>query len=486
MQCLDDFDVNNNKSVFNKSLDNNWNVFQSNVSNVTTTLAPIIPFENPCIEPWSYAPNQVLPTLWRIVYWTAQVLTWIVLPLMQSYSMAGEFTVIGKLRAAFIENAIYYGIFAIIFVIFIIYVSIKTALSLEGLKIICITASNTWGLFLLVVLLGYGLVEIPRSCFNNSYYGRTLSYLYFKVAKLSAEKCESEEKLEDVLDEIQTCLESLNGERDPMRPYLDIIVNKCPEQWKQQMMTRLTENRVNSVSYSGNAYNEKSLTRMHKSIIQTMQTNHRTHCQWDVLISQAIQWEDVAKNEVSPTRIYRSTIETRYSSSSLMSRIINSIYTPRVEWYWKCMYRSTFYRGLGYVLTLFSLMVVWSEMTFSLQSIPLSIFALIMKVLRSNYSYFLIEVSFVKYLILNSFIILFVRRFRFYRSLISAFVRIIQYLRSEYLITTIWHLIIKQMNTVLYSAECKAFPAFVSRIIIFKILFQGFCVVWRLLFVSTI
>lgn len=32
----------------------------------------------------------------------------------------------------------------------------------EHLKVILISASNTWGLFLLVVLLGYGLIEVPR------------------------------------------------------------------------------------------------------------------------------------------------------------------------------------------------------------------------------------------------------------------------------------------------------------------------------------
>ncbi|CAG2112013.1 unnamed protein product, partial [Medioppia subpectinata] len=388
LQCLQDFNITSHETVVHQMVD------QLNVTNVTTTavpLIPILPTLSPCEEPWSYAPNQVLPTLWRIVYWTSQVLTWIVLPLMQSYSMAGEFTAGGKLKAALIDNAIYYGSFAVIFIVFIIYVSIKTHLSLEGIKIICITAANTWGLFLLVVLLGYGLVEIPRSCFNSSHYGRTLSYLYFRVSKLSAEKCESDEKLEDVLEEIQTCLESLSGDHDPMRPYLDIIVDKCPPEWKQQMMTRLAQNSSLSVNYSGNGFNEKSLTRMHKNIIQAMQTNHRTHCQWNRIISQSIEWEDVAKNEVSLSRLYRPTIEKRRSMSTLANIIRESVYTPKIEWYWKCLFRSYFYRVLGYVLTVFSLMVVWSEMTFSVESIPLSIFALIMKALRNNYSYFLIE-----------------------------------------------------------------------------------------------
>jgi len=357
---------------------------------------PIIPLENPCQEPWGYAPKEVLPTLWRIVYWTAQVLTWIVLPIMQSYSMAGEFTVSGKLKAAFIENAIYYGSFAVIFVIFLIYVSIKTQLNLEGLKIICITASNTWGLFLLVVLLGYGLVEIPRSCFNSSHYGRTISYLYFKVAKLSAERCEANEKLEDVLEEIQTSFESLSGAHDPMKPYLDIIIDKSPPEWRQQILNRFEQSGFRNTGYSGTAYNEKSLTRMHKSIIKAMQMHHRTQCQWNILINQAIEWEDVAKNEISTSRIYRSTINSRNSLSPLASIVRDSIYTPKVEWYWKCLVRGTFYRILGYILTIFSLMVVWSEVTFSIQSIPLSIFALVMKVARDHYSYFFIEVFLIE------------------------------------------------------------------------------------------
>ena len=68
------------------------------------------------------------------------------------------------------------------------------------LKVLGITASNTWGLFLLVLLLGYGLVEVPRGIWNNSKRGHMLSYTYFKLAKLSVEKTEAEENLEDVLD----------------------------------------------------------------------------------------------------------------------------------------------------------------------------------------------------------------------------------------------------------------------------------------------
>jgi hypothetical protein len=70
----------------------------------------------------------------------------------------------------------------------------------EKLKVIGVTASNTWGLFVLVLMLGYGLVEVPRNMWNNAKQGHKLSYTYFKIAKLSTEKSEAEEALEDVLD----------------------------------------------------------------------------------------------------------------------------------------------------------------------------------------------------------------------------------------------------------------------------------------------
>jgi LMBR1-like membrane protein len=65
--------------------------------------------------------------------------------------------------------------------------------------VLAITASNTWGLFLLVLLLGYGLVEIPRLLWNYSKRQYTLDRLRFKIAKMSIETIEAEEELEDVL-----------------------------------------------------------------------------------------------------------------------------------------------------------------------------------------------------------------------------------------------------------------------------------------------
>jgi len=71
------------------------------------------------------------------------------------------------------------------------------------IKVLAITASNTWGLSLLVLLLGYGLVEVPRLCWNMSKQGYSLERTYFKIAKMSLERIEAEEALEDALSVCQ-------------------------------------------------------------------------------------------------------------------------------------------------------------------------------------------------------------------------------------------------------------------------------------------
>lgn len=67
------------------------------------------------------------------------------------------------------------------------------------LRAIAASASNTWGLFWLVLLLGYGLVEVPRSLWHSASTIHTLHHTYFHAAKLSQERAEANERVNDLL-----------------------------------------------------------------------------------------------------------------------------------------------------------------------------------------------------------------------------------------------------------------------------------------------
>jgi hypothetical protein len=47
--------------------------------------------------------------------------------------------------------------------------------------------------------MGYGLVEVPRTVWHSSNLEYQLAHVYFKVSKMSTEKEEAEEKLNEVL-----------------------------------------------------------------------------------------------------------------------------------------------------------------------------------------------------------------------------------------------------------------------------------------------
>ncbi|KAF6028249.1 LMBRD2 [Bugula neritina] len=215
----------------NCSLENSNNIHETDphhgfLANMTTVSSPS---SCPCVEPWSWVPQTVLSVFWKIVYWGAQVLTWLVLPIMNSYASAGEFTVIGKLKSAIIANLIYYATYVVIFCICLIYLATQpyVTIDLENLKVIGITASNTWGLFLLVLLYGYGLVDIPRSIWQSSHTLYMLQQTYFKVAKVTMEYSEAQEKYDDTLEDVRRSVEVIKYNH-PFRKYVDTILSKCP------------------------------------------------------------------------------------------------------------------------------------------------------------------------------------------------------------------------------------------------------------------
>nr|XP_030699459.1 LMBR1 domain-containing protein 2 isoform X6 [Globicephala melas]XP_033708681.1 G-protein coupled receptor-associated protein LMBRD2 isoform X5 [Tursiops truncatus] len=237
----------------------------SNITGLYAAATPV-PSQRPCFKPWSYIPDGIMPIFWRVVYWTSQFLTWILLPFMQSYARSGGFSITGKIKTALIENAIYYGTYLLIFGAFLIYVAVNPHLHLEWnqLQTIGIAAANTWGLFLLVLLLGYGLVEIPRSYWNGAKRGYLLMKTYFKAAKLMTEKADAEETLEDVMEEVRKVNESIKYNH-PLRKCVDTILKKCPVEYQEKMGRNMDD--YEDFDEKHNTYpSEKSLVKLHKQI----------------------------------------------------------------------------------------------------------------------------------------------------------------------------------------------------------------------------
>ncbi|XP_059193816.1 G-protein coupled receptor-associated protein LMBRD2a [Centropristis striata] len=381
---------------------------RTNQTDSDSSVYPTVSVPKVCEEPWSYIPDGVLPVFWRVVYWTSQFLTWLLLPFMQSYARAGAFSRVGKIKTALFENALYYGTYLLIFISLLIYVAVhpKWKFTWRELQTIGITAANTWGLFLLVLLLGYGLVEIPRSYWLSSSHGYLLAKTYFKAAKMATEKASAEENLADVMEEVAGVHESVRYNHN-LRKCVDTIITKCPTEYQEEMGRKVES----SCGEQNVLPTKRGLIKLHKKVISAVQRYSQTQVQWSILLDQAFHLEDVAKSETSPVRHFTHSFPSEHPHSW----IHRFIYTPAVEWYWECVFRQGFYRLLAVLLCLLSAAVVWSECTFFSTHPVLSLFAVFVQMAEKQHNYICIEVvCFVSILFLCVCVYSTVFRIRFF------------------------------------------------------------------------
>jgi len=255
----------------------------------------------------------------------------------------------------------------------------------EHLRIIGITASNTWGLLLLIVLMGYGLVELPRTAWNKSVPGHVLSHTFFKIAKLSTEKEDTEEALSDTLQAVTKASQEIRY-NSSLRKHVDTIIKKCPEASEGQF-SKATDDYVDydDVNDRGiQMYSEKYLVDLHRKVIVITERAHRTNVQWNMLLQKAFQLDDIERNRGNRDRIFKTSFTEHQPRKS--------VFLMTVEWYWKIWIRPLLYKLIAVSLFCFTIVLVWSEMTFFSTKPKLSIFALLIGVAKRQYLYFNIEV----------------------------------------------------------------------------------------------
>lgn len=132
---------NNTTVPFSEALETTTAVVNGSTTLAERVIARSIPLDSEviCKKSWSHVPPDILPNLWHVVYWTSQALTWLILPIMQSYATAGDFTILGKTKTALIANALYYSSYLLIFIVCLVYVAVKPNLHING----CVLSSSS-------------------------------------------------------------------------------------------------------------------------------------------------------------------------------------------------------------------------------------------------------------------------------------------------------------------------------------------------------
>ena len=177
------------------------------------------------------AASKVLGVCWEVVYWYAFFAMMVLLPFHQEYADSGAFTVWSRVRWSLRQNLLFmlfmagcgaFGVFVLI---------ASNRLSLDSLAGFAIAASNALGLCLVLLLLGYGLVEFPRKIWrlgswgcssNNNNHQQRASVIYHEVG-LQAERTKKAHREVSKSISIVREVTKYFGPRDPLRKFMDAV-----------------------------------------------------------------------------------------------------------------------------------------------------------------------------------------------------------------------------------------------------------------------
>ncbi|CAK0902363.1 unnamed protein product [Prorocentrum cordatum] len=157
---------------------------------------------------------------WAAIYWATTLLCYVVCPVLMEFEASGDFTVRAKLRTSLRRNAVYYVCQTVVGAVVLVWLILTGEVqgSLEGF---CIAASNAWGLLLLTVLMGYGLVAVPRHMIQLADPAGQLRKLYAQTAARDEARLSCLFELQDLIQQVRAAL-AMRDQTEPCAEELEL------------------------------------------------------------------------------------------------------------------------------------------------------------------------------------------------------------------------------------------------------------------------
>ncbi|KAL4503388.1 hypothetical protein ABPG72_000994 [Tetrahymena utriculariae] len=291
--------------------------------------------------------------VWRAVYWITFIFTWFILPFFQDYEAAGEFDVQGRVKRSIkINLMIILGIGAI-GLLFIVYLLISGKISWDNMEGFLIGLANGFGIFLVVILLGHGLVMIPKKCWRERNEETIIKLCQFQASKLDETKLETVFKLEEKVKFLQLAQQRYKEFEAYFNQIIDLvpadIVSHCKELNQPSESTRQDLN-------SFGVINVNKLASLNKETKQLVQQLKREQTKWDYLLDKAFFTEDLKKNKDSSENKIDS--EFYVNRQGKLGHFIDVAY-----WFWNCKAKQIFMIICAFTFGMLSLLVLLGEIS---------------------------------------------------------------------------------------------------------------------------
>ncbi|EGC32861.1 hypothetical protein DICPUDRAFT_89023 [Dictyostelium purpureum] len=326
--------------------------------------------QNTCSEPYSYISPNALKIIYQTFYFGTLLLTWLVYPLLGSFVLAGDFTFYGKVSRSLRENAYLYLAFAVIGLILMIFLLIVKRLDWAALVGFAMAAANTWGLCLVIVLMGYGLVETPRNIWLKTKRTIVLKHLQYKAVDLLNSRKKANDELISTLKIIKK-IEEKTQRFDPYEKYIKIIIEQCPPEY--------------SVIQQGEGTGEvthSSLVSLNSRLKNAIQNSQRSEFLYDQCLAETFELQDIMSSELNLDKIVHWSFKE--PRTGRFAQQLDSF-----EWIWYNYLEIWVFRVSAIIFALLSVLVVYQEFALAVSTTDISVLSNITK--HANISNFLIQ-----------------------------------------------------------------------------------------------
>ncbi|KAG5015588.1 hypothetical protein JHK85_021724 [Glycine max] len=313
--------------------------------------------------------NGGISFFWSWSYWSTFLLTWAVVPLIQGFEDAGDFTVSERLKTSLHVNLIFYlivGSIGLFGFILLIMMHKRWSGSLLGLAMAC---SNTFGLVTGAFLLGFGLSEIPKSIWRNADWTTRQKVLSHKIAKMAVRLDDAHQELSNAIVVAQDTSNQMSR-RDPLRCYMDVIDDMLTQMFREDPSFKPQGGRLgeSDIDYDTD---EKSMATLRRHLRGATEEYYSVYMTY---VLEALQLEDKIKNYER-----RNSTGWKYISSFRPARTgkFGSL-CDTLEFFWQCILRKQVQKGLAVILGVMSVTILLAEATL-LPSVDLSLFSILIK-----------------------------------------------------------------------------------------------------------
>ncbi|CAI0474374.1 unnamed protein product [Linum tenue] len=311
--------------------------------------------------------------LWSWSYWSTFLLTWGLVPLIQGFEDAGDFTMTEKLKTSIHANLIFYLIVGSVGLFGLILLIMMDKIRTNGVLGFAMACSNTFGLVTGAFLLGFGLSEIPKTLWRNADWTIRQKVLSHKIAKMAVKLDDAHQEFSNAIVVAQATSNQMS-KRDPLRPYMDVIDNMLAQLFRQDPSFKPQGGRLgeNDMDYDTD---EKSMATLRRHLRRARDEYYRYKSEYMTFVLEALELEDAIKNyERRNSTGWKYMSSFRPARSGTLGSLVDTI-----EFLWRCVLRKQLEKLLAIILGTMSAAILLAEATLVITGVDLSLFSILIK-----------------------------------------------------------------------------------------------------------